>query len=40
MNEMASHLVKAGGKRLRPLLGAVSAATAAGRVRAGGGSAT
>jgi heptaprenyl diphosphate synthase len=36
MNEMASHLVKAGGKRLRPLLGAVSAATAAGRVHAGG----
>jgi heptaprenyl diphosphate synthase len=36
MSEMASHLVKAGGKRLRPLLGAVSAATAAGRVRAGG----
>jgi heptaprenyl diphosphate synthase len=36
MNEMASHLVRAGGKRLRPLLGAVSAATAAGRVRAGG----
>ena len=35
MNEMASHLVRAGGKRLRPLLGAVSAATAAGRVRAG-----
>src|ERR687892_108739 len=32
MNEMASHLVKAGGKRLRPLLGAVSAATAVGRV--------
>jgi heptaprenyl diphosphate synthase len=30
MNEMASHLVKAGGKRLRPLLGAVSAATGAG----------
>src|SRR5262245_26687911 len=37
MNEMASHLVKAGGKRLRPLLGAVSAAAAAGRVRADGG---
>jgi heptaprenyl diphosphate synthase len=36
MNEMASHLVRAGGKRLRPLLGAVSAATAAGWVRAGG----
>jgi heptaprenyl diphosphate synthase len=36
MNEMASHLVRAGGKRLRPLLGAVSAATGAGRVRAGG----
>jgi heptaprenyl diphosphate synthase len=35
MNEMASHLVKAGGKRLRPLLGVVSAATAAGWVRAG-----
>jgi heptaprenyl diphosphate synthase len=35
MNEMASHLVRAGGKRLRPLLGAVSAATAAGWVRAG-----
>ncbi len=36
MDEMASHLVKAGGKRLRPLLGAVSAATGSGRVRAGG----
>jgi heptaprenyl diphosphate synthase len=35
MNEMASHLVRAGGKRLRPLLGAVSAATAAGWVRTG-----
>jgi heptaprenyl diphosphate synthase len=35
MNEMASHLVRAGGKRLRPLLGAVSAATAAGWVPAG-----
>jgi heptaprenyl diphosphate synthase len=35
MNEMASHLVKAGGKRLRPLLGAMSAATAAGPVPTG-----
>jgi geranylgeranyl pyrophosphate synthase len=29
MNELASHLVRAGGKRLRPLLGALSSASAA-----------
>jgi heptaprenyl diphosphate synthase len=35
MSEMASHLVRAGGKRLRPLLGAVSAAAGAGPVSDG-----
>src|SRR5688572_2695980 len=36
MTEMASYLLKAGGKRLRPLLGALSSATGAGTAPAFG----